>query len=204
MQDRRYTLSDFDYALPPGAHRAGARGDAQRRAACSTSTADALVDRRFVDLPSLLREGDLVILNDTRVIRARAYGTKPSGGRVEMLIERIVADDEAWVQLNASHLPKPGGTVELRGGVTAEVVERDDRFFRLRFRGRGQARRVARAARRGSAAALHHARRRGRTRSATRRSTRSIRARSRRRLRDCISTKRRSQRSRRAASSTPS
>jgi S-adenosylmethionine:tRNA ribosyltransferase-isomerase len=134
MQDRRFTLSDFDYALPP---ELIAQSPASTRSGSRLLDVegDSLNDRRFVDLPSLLRAGDLAILNDTRVIRARAYGTKPSGGHVEMLIERIVADDEAWVQLKASHLPKPGGTVAFGGGVTAEVVERDDRFFRLRFRG---------------------------------------------------------------------
>jgi len=136
MHDRRHTLSDFDYTLPqeliaqaPTSTRSGSR--------LLDVEGDSLTDRRFVDLPSLLHEGDLVILNDTRVIRARVCGTKPSGGRVEMLIERIVADDEALAQLKASHLPKPGGTVDFGGGVTAEVLQRDDRFFRLRFRGAG-------------------------------------------------------------------
>lgn len=137
MQDRRYTLSDFDYALPP---ELIAQAPPPTRSGSRLLDVDgeSLADRRFTDLPTLLREGDLAILNDTRVIRARAYGTKPSGGRVEMLIERIVGDAEALVQLKASHLPKPGGTIDFGGGVTAEVVARDDRFFRLRFRGAGK------------------------------------------------------------------
>jgi S-adenosylmethionine:tRNA ribosyltransferase-isomerase len=137
MQARRYTLSDFDYALPP---ELIAQAPAPTRSASRLLDVDggSLADRRFVDLPSLLHEGDLAILNDARVIRARAFGTKPSGGRVEMLIERIIADDEALVQLKASHLPKPGGTIDFSGGVTAEVLERDERFFRLRFRGTGR------------------------------------------------------------------
>lgn len=137
MHDRRHTLSDFDYALPPELI-AQAPAPTRSGSRLLDVDGDTLADRRFFELPSLLREGDLAILNDTRVIRARAYGTKPSGGRVEMLIERIVADDEALVQLKASHLPKPGGTVDFGGGVTAEVVERDARFFRLRFRGTGK------------------------------------------------------------------
>jgi S-adenosylmethionine:tRNA ribosyltransferase-isomerase len=137
MQDRRYTLADFDYALPP---ELIAQAPAPKRSGSRLLDVDgdSLTDRRFVDLPSLLREGDLAIFNDTRVIRARMHGTKPSGGRVEMLIERIVADDEALVQLKASHLPKPGGIVDFGGRVTAEVIERDDRFFRLRFSGTGK------------------------------------------------------------------
>ena len=137
MHDRRYTLSDFDYDLPPELI-AQAPSPTRSGSRLLDVDGDSLTDRRFVDLPSLLREGDLAIFNDTRVIRARLHGTKPSGGRVEMLIERIVADDEALVQLKASHLPKPGGTVNFGGGVTAEVIERDDRFFRLRFRGTGK------------------------------------------------------------------
>ena len=137
MHDRRHTLSDFDYDLPPELI-AQAPSPTRSGSRLLDVDGDSLTDRRFLDLPSLLREGDLAIFNDTRVIRARMHGTKPSGGRVEMLIERIVADDEALVQLKASHLPKPGGIVDFGGGVTAEVIERDDRFFRLRFRGTGK------------------------------------------------------------------
>ncbi len=136
MQDRRYTLSDFDYALP---HALIAQAPAPTRSGSRLLDVDndTPVDRRFADLPALLPAGSLAVFNDTRVIRARAFGTKPSGGRVEMLIERIVADDEAWALLKASHLPKPGGSVNFEGSVSAEVIERDERLFRLRFRGAG-------------------------------------------------------------------
>jgi S-adenosylmethionine:tRNA ribosyltransferase-isomerase len=136
MGTRRYTLSDFDYELPaeliaqsPAVVRSGSH--------LLDVAAEGPVDRRVTDLPKLLRAGDLAVFNDTRVIRARVAGTKPSGGRVEMLVERIVADDEAWVQLKASHLPKPGGAIDLAAGARAEVLDRDDRFFRLRFHGTG-------------------------------------------------------------------
>src|SRR5208337_4073352 len=66
-------------------------------------------------------------------IRSRLHGRKPSGGRVELLLERIVDPAEAWMQLAASHLPRPGGSVLLDGGVRATVLERDGRFFRLRI-----------------------------------------------------------------------
>jgi S-adenosylmethionine:tRNA ribosyltransferase-isomerase len=134
MTERRYTLSDFDYALPPElvAQRPAATRSASR---LLDVTRERLVDRSFADLPSLLAPGDLAVFNDTRVIRARAYGAKPSGGRVEMLVERILADDEALVQLKASHLPRPGGRIDFAAGLVGEVVERNERLFRLRFQG---------------------------------------------------------------------
>jgi S-adenosylmethionine:tRNA ribosyltransferase-isomerase len=132
----RHTLSDFDFALPddliarsPTGVRSASRLLAVER--------DRLVDRMFADLPTLVAPGDLMVFNDTRVIKARVLGRKPSGGRVELLLERIVAPDEAWVQLRASHLPKRGGTIDLPGDASAEVRERDDRFFRLAFHGTG-------------------------------------------------------------------
>ena len=125
------TLSDFDYALPaeliaqePAAARAQSR--------LMHVAADAVEDLWFRDLPRLIAPGTLVVLNDTRVIRARLHGRKPTGGRVEALVERIVAPDEAWLQIRASHMPKIGGTVQF-GDTAATVVDRADRLFRLRF-----------------------------------------------------------------------
>jgi S-adenosylmethionine:tRNA ribosyltransferase-isomerase len=136
MERRRFTLSDFDYTLPP---ELIAQVPVHSRSASRLLDVigDALADRRFVDLPQLLERGDLAVFNDTRVIRARILGVKPSGGRVEMLIERIVAENEAWAQLKASHMPRPGGIVNLADGASAQVLERNDRFFRLRFRDTG-------------------------------------------------------------------
>jgi S-adenosylmethionine:tRNA ribosyltransferase-isomerase len=133
---RAYTLSDFDFALPP---ELIAQAPAARRSASRLLLVAGCVpsDLAFVDLPGLLRPGDVAVFNDTRVLKARVLGRKPSGGQVEMLLERIVGADEAWAQLRASHLPKPGGTVDFPGGVRAEVLARDDRFFRLRFHGAG-------------------------------------------------------------------
>jgi S-adenosylmethionine:tRNA ribosyltransferase-isomerase len=128
----RLTLADFDYALPP---ELIAQEPPRERAASRLLhvAGDVLFDRRFRDLPGLVAPGDLMVFNDTRVIKARLTGRKPTGGRVEMLIERIVGTDEAWAQMKASHLPRAGTPVELAGGATAVVVERDDRMFRLRF-----------------------------------------------------------------------
>jgi S-adenosylmethionine:tRNA ribosyltransferase-isomerase len=124
-------LSDFDYELP-------APLIAQAPPVARTASRLLHVDRSkfadlgFADLPSLVAPGDLVVFNDTRVIRARLHGVKPTGGRVEALVERVVGDDEAWAQLKASHMPKPGTTIAF-GGATATVIARADRLFHLRF-----------------------------------------------------------------------
>jgi S-adenosylmethionine:tRNA ribosyltransferase-isomerase len=127
-----YRLSDFDYDLPP---ELIAQEPATTRSASRLLRVDAgaLVDGRFTDLPGWLARGDLVVFNDTRVIKARARGVKPTGGRVEMLVERIEDAREAWVQLRASHLPRVGTSIALPGGATAQVMARDERLFRLHF-----------------------------------------------------------------------
>ncbi|MBP6564795.1 MAG: tRNA preQ1(34) S-adenosylmethionine ribosyltransferase-isomerase QueA, partial [Burkholderiales bacterium] len=96
-----------------------------------------LADLAFHDVVDLVAPGDVVVMNDTRVLRARVAGSKPSGGRVELLVERLLPGDEAWAQLKASHLPKVGTTVLLPGEASAEVLARDGGFFRLRLRGTG-------------------------------------------------------------------
>jgi S-adenosylmethionine:tRNA ribosyltransferase-isomerase len=92
----------------------------------------ALEDRHFVELPGLLDPGDLLVFNDTRVIRARLFGNKDSGGRVEALIERVIAPHEAIAMLRASKPPKPGTRIAWRSS-GAEVLDRIDEFWRLRF-----------------------------------------------------------------------
>ena len=89
-------------------------------------------DRLFSELPQLLQQGDLLILNDTRVIPARLRGTKSSGGRVEVLIERLTGDTTALAQVRASKSPRPGSELEL-AGARVVVEGRDGEFFRLRF-----------------------------------------------------------------------
>jgi S-adenosylmethionine:tRNA ribosyltransferase-isomerase len=132
MTERIYRLSDFDFELPPEliAQRPASTRSASRLLHVAGST---LEDLNFGALPDLLDKGDLLVLNDTRVIRSRLVGRKPSGGRVELLLERIVAADEAWMQLGASHPPRIGGRIELPGRATAVVLEREGRFFRLRI-----------------------------------------------------------------------
>jgi S-adenosylmethionine:tRNA ribosyltransferase-isomerase len=93
----------------------------------------AIADRRFRDLPSLLRRGDLLVFNDTRVVPARLYGYKRSGGKVEVLLERRLDERRAIVQLKSSKPSRPGTELELHGGVVAQVVERDGDFWCVDF-----------------------------------------------------------------------
>ena len=93
----------------------------------------ALDDRTVRDLPSLLQPGDLLIFNDTRVIPARLFGRKATGGRVEILIERLLPDNEARAQVGVSKSPKPGSRIALDAGGEAEVLGRDGEFYHLRF-----------------------------------------------------------------------
>jgi S-adenosylmethionine:tRNA ribosyltransferase-isomerase len=133
MADRRsYRLSDFDYELP--SELIAQAPPPSRTASRLLHVAGAdLADREFADLPEMLSPGDLLVFNDTRVIRSRLHGRKQSGGKVELLLERIVAGDEAWMQLSASHPPAVGARIALDGGASATVLERAGRFFRLRF-----------------------------------------------------------------------
>ena len=128
----RHRLSDFDYALPP---ELIAQVPASVRSASRLMrvAGSVIEDHRFAELPELVAPGDLLVFNDTRVIRSRLRGRRETGGRVELLLERIIAPDAAWMQLAASHPPKPGGRVLLPGGATATVASRDGRFFLLRF-----------------------------------------------------------------------
>jgi len=118
------SLSDFDFALPseliaqhPLAERSGSR--------LLHVAGKALADSRISELPSLLRTGDLLVLNNTRVIRARFFGRKASGGSVEVLIERIVTPHRALAMVRASKSPKPGSTIELSDAFTCTVEGRD-------------------------------------------------------------------------------
>jgi S-adenosylmethionine:tRNA ribosyltransferase-isomerase len=127
-----YRLSDFDYKLPAELI-AQTPAPVRSHSRLLHVAGQALTDLAFATLPDLLQPGDLVVVNDTKVIRSRLRGRRESGGKVELLLERIIAADEAWMQLAASHPPKPGGRIRLDGGASATVLERDGRFFRLRF-----------------------------------------------------------------------
>ncbi len=90
-------------------------------------------DRQLRELPDLLRAGDLLVFNDTRVLPARLFARKESGGAVEILIERVTGSHEATAQLGVSKKPKEGAAIELADGTFARVLGRDGEFFRLRF-----------------------------------------------------------------------
>jgi len=139
------TLDDFDYALPaeliaqhPLAERSASR--------LLDGSGEWPVDRRFRDLPDLLRAGDLLVFNDTRVLRARLLGEKPTGGAVEALVERVLPPPasgearEVWAHLRASKSPRPGSLVRFVGAdgqaFEAEVLGRagpEEALFHLRF-----------------------------------------------------------------------
>lgn len=126
--------SDFNYELPPEliAQAPLAERSASRLLVVPPAPA-SLQDRVFSDLPQLLQPGDLLVFNDTRVIPARLFGQKSTGGRVEILIERLLGASEARAQLGVSKSPKPGARIALDAGGEAEVLGRDGEFYRLRF-----------------------------------------------------------------------
>ena len=125
-------VSEFDYALPA---ELIAQHPAPERAASRLLHVDArgaLHDRLFADLPSLVDERDTVVLNDTRVIKARLFGRKPSGGQVELFVERALGDRQALALMRAGHAPKPGTEV-LIGDARATVAGREGELYRVRF-----------------------------------------------------------------------
>ena len=128
------TLEDFDYALP---EELIAQFPARERSASRLLrlAGDGLNDQRFAELPRFLRTGDLLVFNDTRVIKARLFGVKASGGRIEALVERVTGTHEALVQLRASHAPRPGSRLSFAGAIQAEVLERRGDLYLLGFDG---------------------------------------------------------------------
>ena len=129
-------LDDFDYELPPeliAQAPAAARG-ASRLLHLDGATGQ-LDDLRFTDILDLLHPGDLLVLNDTRVIKARLAGRKASGGKIEVLIERVLNAHEVQAQVRASHAPQAGSMLLLGDGIAAEVTGREDDLYRLRFNG---------------------------------------------------------------------
>jgi len=130
---REFRLSDFDYHLPP---ELIAQSPAAERSASRLLVASTLEDLHFTDLPSLLRPGDLLVFNDSKVIPARLHALKDTGGAVEILVERVLNETTALVMLRASKKPTAGATLLLqRAGVADHVArvigrdpEHDDRF----------------------------------------------------------------------------
>jgi S-adenosylmethionine:tRNA ribosyltransferase-isomerase len=128
--------SDFSYRLPeeliaqqplPERHAS--------RLLCLNKRTGQLTDRHFTDLIDLIDEHDLLVFNDTKVIPARLYGTKTSGGKVEILIERVLDDHHAIAHVRACKSPKAGALIKLDSGYSCEVRGRANDLFRLEFKG---------------------------------------------------------------------
>jgi S-adenosylmethionine:tRNA ribosyltransferase-isomerase len=124
-------ISDFDYELPdeliaqyPAADRRGSR---------LLELGAGITDREFSEFSSLLRPGDLLVFNDTRVIKARLAATKATGGRAEILIERVQSERTALAHVKASKSPKPGGRMLLADDAVADVLGREGELFVLKF-----------------------------------------------------------------------
>src|SRR6185503_11211368 len=125
-------VSEFDYALPP---ELIAQHPAERRTASRLlhlAADGAMRDLSFESLPGLVDARDTLVLNDTRVVKARLFGAKPSGGRVEIFVERVLAPREALVLMRAGHSPRPGAAV-LVDDVTVTVEGREGELYRVRF-----------------------------------------------------------------------
>jgi len=129
-------LCDFDYELPErliAAHPPARRTDS--RLLVVDSDADRLVDASFANVSRYLRAGDLLVLNDTRVVKARLLGRKASGGRVEALIERVLTEDTALAHVRASKAPRVDTELEFADNCRATVLGRQKNLFELRFDG---------------------------------------------------------------------
>jgi S-adenosylmethionine:tRNA ribosyltransferase-isomerase len=126
--------TDFHFELPQGliAQRPVTPRSASRLLVLDGASG-VPADRTFRELPLLLREGDVLVFNDTRVVPARVHGTKDTGGKVELLLERAESADTALVQARASKGLKPGATLTLPGGHSARMLEREGDLFRLKF-----------------------------------------------------------------------
>ena len=133
---RQFTLGDFDFALPPGLiaqHPAPERSSSR----LLDGRGSEPVDRIFRDLASLLQPGDLVVFNDTQVVKARLFGGKPTGGKLELLVERVTGPREVVAHMKVSKKPAPGTVLAMDGGFTATLQGRwpdeDGALFRFTF-----------------------------------------------------------------------
>ena len=129
-------LSDFNYHLPPEliAQEALKNRTASRLLHVDTSTNPArLSDRTFADIIDLIDAGDLLIFNDTRVIPARLYGHKETGGKVEVMVERVLDEHNILAHVRSNKSPKAGSRLILEDAIHAEVTGRNERLFEIRF-----------------------------------------------------------------------
>ncbi|XAH24273.1 tRNA preQ1(34) S-adenosylmethionine ribosyltransferase-isomerase QueA [Xylophilus sp. GW821-FHT01B05] len=135
---RDFSVADFDFALPEALI---AQHPATERSASRLldGTGAPPVDRIFRELPGLLRAGDLLVFNDTKVVKARLFGEKSSGGKVELLVERVLQGDQVVCHMKVSKKPLPGATLRMVGGFSATLLGRWPReegpLFLFRFEG---------------------------------------------------------------------
>jgi S-adenosylmethionine:tRNA ribosyltransferase-isomerase len=129
---------DFDYQLPqeliaqfPAAERSASR------LLHLDGVTGACTDRQFREIVGLVAPGDVMVLNDTRVIKARLSGRKQTGGRVEVMVERVLGPDEILAQIGANHPPRVESALVLADAIVAIVMERRGELYRLRFEGCG-------------------------------------------------------------------
>jgi len=125
--DFHYELPEALIALHPGEERSASR------LLCLNPAQDELSDGVFTDFPAMLRPADLLVFNDTRVIPARLFGRKQSGGRVEVLVERITGPHEVLAHVRASKAPKPGSRLHFDAAGSARVTGRSGDLYRLEF-----------------------------------------------------------------------
>ena len=128
-------ISDFDFTLPDqliAQHPPEVRGSSHLLVALPDMP---LQDRVFGDLPDYIEEGDVLVFNNTKVMKARLFGQKESGGKIEALIERVLDNHTALAHIRSSKSPKPGTKLIFKGDICAVMVERADELFCLRFEG---------------------------------------------------------------------
>ena len=131
-----FTLSDFDFDLPPEliAQTALPERSASRLLEVDGfATPARFTDRRFAELPECIAPGDLLVFNDTKVLKARFLGQKASGGKIEVLVERLTGERTALAQVRASKSPAPGTTLRLADAFDVTVGERVEPFYTLHF-----------------------------------------------------------------------
>jgi S-adenosylmethionine:tRNA ribosyltransferase-isomerase len=133
---RTYSLSDFDFHLPESLiaqHPAAERSASRLLDGRGTQP----IDRIFKDLPSLLEPGDLLVFNDTQVVKARLFGEKPTGGKLELLVERVLTDHEVVAHMKVSKKPPVGTVLQMVGGFSATLLGRwpndDGQLFQFKF-----------------------------------------------------------------------
>jgi len=132
-----YSLSDFDFDLPQEliAQLPLPERSASRLLHVDGDRGERLVDRAFADIVDLLMPGDLLVFNNTRVLKARFFGAKETGGKVEVLVERVLDSRTVHAQVRASKTPQPGSRIRLADAFDVTVGERAGEFFTLGFPG---------------------------------------------------------------------